>query len=119
MPDGHTQVANNIAGASMVSGLEAKLRQLFAEQARLRALLEETRSSLDQVNCEVLQLQQEYCTSPDREQEYRHCLTHVLGFDPHLDFAEITASSGETQDMAELLEELERQGRSASSPEVP
>lgn len=73
-------------GAVPVSGagsqLEASLRQLFGEQARLRALLDRTRDDLDRVNARVLQMQEEYCTDSIREKEYCECLKRIIGIDP-------------------------------------
>jgi hypothetical protein len=82
--------------------LEAKLLPLFAEQRRLREELERARAALDQVNREVLQVQEEYCTNAERAEEYDHCLQKVLGVDPRFDI------EGIGQTFGEIIEELER-----------
>jgi hypothetical protein len=90
--------------------LEARLRHLFAEQHRLRELLEQTRAELDRVNATVLRTQDDYCTSPEREEEYDQCLEKILGFDPRIDLREIEAAKRNPMPIEALLEELEQIG---------
>jgi len=90
--------------------VEARLRHLFAEQFRLRELLEATRAELDRVNAEVLQTQKEYCTSPEREEEYCQCLEKVLGFNPRISLEEIEAARRNPQSIEDFLAELDRIG---------
>jgi hypothetical protein len=88
--------------------LESRLRSLFAEQRRLREELERTRAQLDRVNAEVLQVQEEYCTDAEREEEYCRCLQKVLGFDTRIEAALVEDARAGGQTMDQLIEELER-----------
>src|SRR5262249_4925843 len=61
-----SQALSELNGAA----LEAKLRSLYARQRELREHLEATRTELNRINAEVLRTQDEYCTTPEREEEY-------------------------------------------------
>jgi len=89
--------------------LESQLRGLFAEQRRLRELLEQTRADLDEVNRQVLRFQDDYCTDAERQEEYDSALERILGFDPRIDLNEVREilSGKRGCDMREFIEELE------------
>jgi hypothetical protein len=91
--------------------VEMKLRQLFARQRQLREQLDATRAELDSTNAEVLRTQDEYCTSPAREEEYLQCLEKVLDYGPRIDPKEIEEASKRPQAIEDIIEELERMGR--------
>jgi uncharacterized protein YhaN len=87
--------------------VEARLRHLFSEQRRLRELLERTRAELDQINREVLQVQEDFCTDEAREQEYWRCLQRLLGFDPVITREEIEeATLADCVVFAHLVDQL-------------
>lgn len=88
--------------------LEDKLRRLFAEQVRLREQLEQTRAELDHVNAEVLRTQDEYCTTPEKEDEYCQCLKKIIGYDPRDMLKEIEEAKRNPQSVKDILAELER-----------
>lgn len=91
--------------------LEARVRNLFTRQAQLRERLEATRAELDRVNEEVLRSQMEYCTTPEREEEYHRCVEKVLGFE-RLDLREIEEAKKNPIFLEDLLRELELDGKS-------
>src|SRR5262249_48692833 len=90
--------------------LEAYLRQLFARQQQLREQLEAVRAELDCVNADVLRAQEEFCTSPEREDEYNACLQRILGFDSRIDPQEIEEAKKDPRDAWTVLAELEAMG---------
>jgi hypothetical protein len=98
--------------------LEARLGRLFAEQRRLRELLETTREELDRVNREVLRTQDEFCTDPAREEEYLCVLERVLGYDPRIDPKELEDALTNGQSLEELIAELEAVTSPSSSGEA-
>ncbi len=88
--------------------LEAQLRQLFARQRQLREQLDATRAELDRVNAEVLRTGDEYCSSPEREEEYLQGLEKILGYDPRIDPKEIEEALKNPQSFEDFLAELEQ-----------
>ncbi|HVS36513.1 MAG TPA: hypothetical protein VMS17_13195 [Gemmataceae bacterium] len=92
------------------AGLEARLRQLFGEQQRLRELLDRTRQQLDDLAAELFRFQDEYCTDAAREEEYDSALERILGINPRIDLKEVEEIlAGKRKcDMGEFIEELER-----------
>jgi hypothetical protein len=111
------QLEGKLSSVNGSPTLETRLRRLFAEQQRLREELDRTRAELDRVNGEVLQVQEDFCTDAEREEEYGRCLQKVLGVDPHLDSSLFPAeASGQT--FGEIIEELERQGSESPSSEA-
>jgi hypothetical protein len=51
----------------------------------------------------VLRSQDEYCTSPEREEEYLQCLEKVLGYDPRIDPKELEEALKNPQDIQDIL----------------
>jgi hypothetical protein len=111
-------IGPNVDSVSVGSSLESRLRNLFAEQRRLRDQLEQTRADLDRVNRQVLQFQDEFCTDAQREEEYDRCLQKVLGFDPRIDASLLEEARAGGQSMDKLIEEMERTAGLPSSREV-
>jgi hypothetical protein len=101
-------VNRDALAANGTDSLEGKLRQIFAEQRRLRDLLEKTRTELDQVNREVIRFQAEYCTDAVREEEYNQCLERILDIDPRLNLAELEAARAGGESLEELIQALEK-----------
>jgi hypothetical protein len=88
--------------------VEVKLRQLFTQRRKLRATLDATRVELDRVNAEVLRIQDDYCTSPEREEEYLQYLEKILGYNPRIDPKELEAALKDPQSIEDFLAELEQ-----------
>jgi hypothetical protein len=78
------QAVPEATGANGAVPLETALQQLFAEQRRLRELLEQTQAEFARVNRAVLQVQQAFCTDEARELEYRRCVERLTGMDPYI-----------------------------------
>ena len=130
----NAQTAVGATPLNGVGGPDARLRHLFAEQQRLRELLDRTRADaallkkedaddhrlpefvrlmekeLEGVNAELFRFQDEYCTDTAREEEYNRAVERILGFDPRVDLKEVEAILAGKRgcDMREFLEELER-----------
>jgi hypothetical protein len=120
MSEPHTETAQStgsVNGAAS-SELEARLRHLFGEQDRLRALLDQTRAELDRINAELHRFQDDYCTDATREEEYNCALEKILGFDPRIDLNEIEEIlAGKRHcDMKGFIEEMEREIEATPSP---
>jgi hypothetical protein len=94
-----------------VTRLEATLRMLFARQDELREQGDATRAERKRISDEVLRIQDEYCTSPEREEEYLNCLEKILGFNPSIDPKEIEEAMKNPFSMEDFIAELERMGR--------
>jgi hypothetical protein len=107
MVDTNTQVQHEATAANGAYDVEGKRRRLFAEQQRLRALLEQPREELDRVNAEVLRTQDESCTTPEREDEYYQSLKRIFGYDPRDTVAEIEEAKKNPCSIEDLLAELE------------
>ena len=90
------------------SDLESRLRQFFDTQQRLRALLDQARAELDQVNAALLCFQDEHCTDAAREEEYLSCIEKILGCSVRLDPNELAAAVANPQTTEEFLAELEK-----------
>jgi hypothetical protein len=88
-------------------GLEERLRHFFSEQHRLRDRLEQARTELDGVNLALLRFQDEYCTDPEREEEYDACIERITGC-KRLDPSEIAEALANPQSTEEFLAELEQ-----------
>src|SRR4051812_16957324 len=84
-------------------GLEARLRWLYGEQGRLRALLEQTRTELGRINAEILRTQDEYCTTPQREEEFWQCQKRIWGYDPRDVLQEIEEAKKNPHAFADIL----------------
>jgi hypothetical protein len=96
--------------AILVNGdasLETTLQRLFAEQRRLRELLEQTQAEYARANRAVLQFQQGYCTDPARALEYRRCVQRLTGLDPYITPEEIEAAERTGLTFEQLLEAIE------------
>ena len=134
MPQPILRSRPNVEQVNGPVALEARLGHLFAEQIRLRELLEQTRdildgrtrsasasasarelfdqtkAELDRVNAEVLRVQDEYCTTPDREDKYCLCLKKLVGSDPREDLKEIEEAKKNPLMFEDLIAELEKIG---------
>jgi hypothetical protein len=108
MNDVPSQVNQDALAANGTDPLEGKLRHLFAEQRRLRDLLEKTRAELDGVNGELIRFQRAFCTDAVREEEYNQCLERILGFDPRLNLQEFEVARAGGESLEELIRELEK-----------
>lgn len=133
-PRTETAQASGSTNGVASSELEARLRQLFGEQRRLRALLDQTlaeaglltlrevherrlgeladrtRAELDRINTELFRFQDEYCTDPVRAEEYDSTIERILDFDPRIELSEVedVLAGKRGCDMKKLIEELER-----------
>jgi uncharacterized protein YhaN len=94
-----------------LSDLESRIRQFFDAQQRLRALLDQARAELDQVNAALMRFQDEYCTDAAREEEYLSCVEQILGCSVRLDPNELAAALADPQSTEEFLAELEKIGQ--------
>jgi hypothetical protein len=82
--------------------------------------LDRMRTELDQINAEVLKTQDEYCTSPEREEEYEQCMQRITGVDGRKELKEIEeALRHPPPPFEELIKILEQVAEQADSPEVP
>ena len=117
MAEVNMRIDGTIESVDGSSSLDDRLRGLFAEQRRLRELLEQTRADLDAVNREVLRFQDEHCTDAVREKEYDGALERVLGIDPRIDLNEVeeVLSGKRGCDMGKFIEELETTIRATPS----
>ncbi len=117
MAEGNRQVGGAIESVNGSSSLEARLRGLFAEQRRLRELLEQTRTDLAEINRQVLSFQDDYCRDAVRQEEYDSAIERILGFDPRIDLKEVeeVLSGKRGCDMGELIAELDATIRATPS----
>ncbi len=109
MMQAHTQTSNGQTRIDSANALEARLRELFAKQRRLRELLDQTRSELDSVNQDVLSVQAEYCTDAQREEEYLQVLERLLGLDPRIRPEELQGAVDAREFLEGLFQELEQE----------
>jgi hypothetical protein len=100
------------------SELEARLQYFYREQRRLRDLPEPNWAEVLRVEAELFQFQDEYCTTPEREEEYLDCLERVLGCDPRMDLKMIEEAMANPCSLEDFLKELERLGDLHSSREA-
>jgi len=115
MPEPHFNTDHPSVNGAPRSDLETRLRHIFAEQQRLRDLLDTTRAELDRVNCELLAFQDEFCTDAACEEEYLTCLEQILGYDPRIDPKEIAEAMANPNGIENILEELESHANSGST----
>ena len=111
MADIVTQLPSSPGQVNGPPALEEQLRCLVARQIELRSQLECARAELQRVTAELLRIQQEYGTSPEREEEYWQCWKRIEGSDPRDILRDIEAAKQDRQSLEEFLAELEQTGR--------
>ncbi len=116
MPEPHSNMDHPAVNGATWPDLETRLRRIFAEQQRLRHLLDATRAELDRANSELLAFQDEFCTDAAREEVYLSCLEQILGYDPHIDPKEIEEAMANPHGIEDILEKLESHAISGSTP---